>query len=130
MRRWFLAALVATLTVPVPGLGAHHSIASIYDRNRSVTIEGAVVQFQFINPHPFVIVGVKDETGRTQQWKLEMDNRFELEELGFESTTLKPGDRIVVTGDLARTQPRALYVRRLDRPSDVSAERFTYRHHP
>ena len=34
------------------------------------------------------------------------------------SETLKPGDRVVVTGSLGRTEPRTLYVRQLDRPAD------------
>jgi hypothetical protein len=96
---------------------AHHSIAGIYDSNRQVTIEGVVAQFQFINPHPFVTVDVKNN-GRTQQWRLEMDNRSELVDVGMTADTLKNGDRVVVTGSPARSQSQSLYIRRLDRPTD------------
>ena len=47
-----------------------------------------------------------------------MDNRFELADIGMTSATLKPGDRVVVTGSLGRTEPRTLYIRQLDRPAD------------
>ena len=47
-----------------------------------------------------------------------MDNRFELADIGMTSETLKPGDRVVVTGSLGRTEPRTLYIRQLDRPAD------------
>ena len=47
-----------------------------------------------------------------------MDNRFELAGIGMTGDTLKPGDRVVVTGSLGRTEPRTLYIRRLDRPAD------------
>lgn len=97
---------------------AHHSIAAVYDNNRRVTIEGVVTQFQFVNPHPFVVMEVKDSNGRVQQWKLEMDNRWELAEIGFDSMTLRPGDRIVVTGSPAREQRQSVYIRRLERPAD------------
>ena len=96
----------------------HHSISSIYDSSRRVTIEGVVAQFQLINPHPFLLVDVRDGTGKSQQWRLEMDNRSELAEIGVTATTFKPGDRVVVAGSLARTQPASLYVLRLDRPAD------------
>jgi hypothetical protein len=47
-----------------------------------------------------------------------MDNRFELEGVGMTGETLRPGDRVVVSGSLGRTDPRTLYIRRLDRPAD------------
>ena len=97
---------------------AHHSIAGAYDSSRRVTIEGVVAQVQFINPHPFVLMHVTDADGRGQSWRLEMDNRWELVEIGFTATTLRPGDRVVVSGSLARAQPQGLYLLRLDRAAD------------
>jgi hypothetical protein len=94
---------------------AHHSIDAVYDGSRQQRIEGVVTQFQFVNPHPFVLVSVDDTGG---SWRLEMDNRVELTGVGMTSETLKPGDRVVVTGSLGRTEPRTLYIRQLDRPAD------------
>ena len=56
--------------------------------------------------------------GAEQPWRLEMDNRFELAQVGMTEMTLKPGDHVVVTGSLGRTEPRTLYIRQLDRPAD------------
>ena len=97
---------------------AHHSIASIYDSSRPVTVEGVVARFQFVHPHPLLLIDVKDGAGRAQPWRLEMDNLNELVEIGFTAGTLKPGDRVVVSGSLSRKQPQSLYLRRLDRPAD------------
>lgn len=96
---------------------AHHSIAAVYDSAREQRIEGVVAEFLFVNPHPFVVVTVA-AGGAEESWRLEMDNRFELAGIGMTGETLKPGDRVVVTGSLGRTEPRTLYVRRLDRPAD------------
>ena len=96
---------------------AHHSIAGYYDSSREVTVEAVVSQFRFVQPHPFVIVDVR-RNGAAEQWELELDNRWELVEIGFTETTLKPGDRVVVSGSPARREPQRLYVRRLDRPAD------------
>ncbi len=92
----------------------HHSIAGFYDNSRQVTIEVVIAEFHFVNPHPFVIVDVNSE-----RWKLEMDNLSELVEVGMTKETLKPGDRVVVSGSPVRsTPPQGLYIRKLDRPSD------------
>ena len=97
---------------------AHHSLSGIYDSSTRVTIEGVVASFHFVNPHPFVMVTVTNPQGVKEDWRLEMDNRFELEGIGMTSWTLMPGDRVVASGSRGRTQLTSLYVRRLDRPSD------------
>ena len=103
--------------MPVLAAYAHHSISGVYDSSRQVTIEGITTQFHFINPHPFVVMETRNSSG-AQQWRLEMDNRSELVEVGMNSETLKPGDRIVVSGSPGRTQSQSLYIRRLDRAAD------------
>lgn len=97
---------------------AHHSIAGVYDGSQRVTIEGTVAEFQFVNPHPFVIVDVADGTEPPRRWRLELDNRHELVAEGMDADSLKPGDRVLVTGSPGRTLPHTMYVRRLDRRSD------------
>jgi hypothetical protein len=47
-----------------------------------------------------------------------LDNRWELVAIGMTEETLKPGDRLVLSGSVGRNQPRSLYVMRLDRPAD------------
>ena len=114
MKLW-IVALAAGVTAAGAAAQAHHSIAGVYDSGREATVDGVVTQFQFVSPHPFV--DVRD--GRTnQQWRLEMDNRGELAAIGFELDTLKPGDRVIVIGSLARREANRMYIRRLDRPSD------------
>ena len=95
----------------------HHSISAVYDRDRPVTLDGVLVEFAMVQPHPFVVVDVKN--GReTTRWRGELDNRWELESIGMTARTLKPGDRLVLNGQSGRNQPNSLYVMRLDRPSD------------
>lgn len=109
----------ATAALGLGGLSAeaHHSIAAVYDGARQQRLEAVVAEFQFVNPHPFVIVTVAADGGE-ESWRLEMDNRFELQGVGMNAETLQPGDRVVVSGSLGRTTPRTLYIRRLDRPAD------------
>jgi hypothetical protein len=117
MTRWLLTAAAGAAALTAQA-NAHHSIAGAYDGTRQVTVDGTVAQFHFVNPHPFLHVDVKDAAGRVVRWQLEMDNRGELADIGFTAGTLKPGDRIVATGSVSRTQAQSLYVRRLERPAD------------
>jgi hypothetical protein len=115
VRRLLLTAAMlaggATATV------AHHSIAGVYDSKSSVTVDGVVSEFHFVNPHPFVIVSA-DRNGQPETWKLELDNRFELVDAGMKTDTLKAGDRIVARGSRARDGSRSIYALRIDRPAD------------
>lgn len=97
---------------------AHHSIAAVYDGSRRVTIDVVVEEFHFVSPHPFVLARAGLDRDPQRHWRLELDNRFELAAVGITSDTLRKGDRLVITGAPARDGSSALYVRRLDRPSD------------
>jgi hypothetical protein len=110
-----IAGIVAALVIAGASAQAHHSIAGAYDSNREATIDGVITEFRFVSPHPFVDVR-ESRTG--QAWRLEMDNRRELESIGFAADTLKPGDRVVVTGSLGRRDANSMYIDRLDRPAD------------
>ena len=110
--------LAAALAILAAAPEAHHAIAAIYDSSKQMTLEGVVAEFQFISPHPIVVIEVVGRGGDKESWRLEMDNRGELSAVGMRADTLKKGDRVVVRGGVARDQSRALYIRRLERPAD------------
>ena len=122
MRRGWVTVIAA---IAWAGLGpaawpldAHHSLAGVYDSSNPVTVEGVVVQFHFVNPHPYLTVTVQGAEGRPAEWRLEMDNRFELEAIGMTSRSFSRGDRITASGSRGYRDANSLYIRRLDRPSD------------
>ena len=106
--------MVAGLATP---LDAHHSLSSVYDSRQQITVAGNVREFQFVNPHPWIRIEVPG-TGGAQTWRLELDNRWELENVGMHADTFKPGDLLVVSGSAGRDGARAVYVRRLERAAD------------
>ena len=91
------AALVLT-AIWAGAADAHHSFSSIYDSGKTVTLSATVREFQFIHPHPFLVVEVRNDAGERQTWRAEMDNRFELEDIGITGSTFRPGDRVIVSG--------------------------------
>lgn len=114
MKLW-IAGAAATAMMAGAAAQAHHSIAGVYDYGREATVDGAITEFHFVSPHPFVDVR---DSRTTQLWRLEMDNRGELTAIGMTADTLKRGDRVVVIGALAHREANRLYIRRLDRPAD------------
>src|SRR5687767_12336487 len=91
-----LLACAAAIALGGVTAHGHHSIGSVYDSRRQVTVEGVVSQFELINPHPFLWIDVTDRAGTAQRWRLEMDNRSELVGIGVNANTWMPGDRVVV----------------------------------
>jgi hypothetical protein len=113
-----LLTLVAALSALGAGAQAHHSLAGVYDSSRPATVEAVVTEFHFVNPHPFVMAEVKERDGTARPYRLEMDNRRELVDVGITDRTFQRGDRIVVTGSVGRSDRTHMYIRRLERPAD------------
>ena len=104
---------------PFAGLAwAHHSIDADFTPGASVTINATAKEFRFINPHPYVTAVEVGAAGETKEWKLMLDDRWELVESGFSRSTIQPGDELIVSGRPSRREPSTLYVRTLKRPSD------------
>jgi hypothetical protein len=116
-RRCCLVALVQAAAAGI-ALRAHHSLSGVYDSSNRLTLDATVVEFRFVNPHPLLIVTARPDGERSGEWRLEMDNRFELEAIGMTARTFARGDRIVVSGSRGHGNATALYIRRLDRPAD------------
>ena len=76
---------------------AHHSTA-IYDSDNPIELAGTVVEWQFVNPHVFILLEVVDTaTGDKKVWSLEGGNTAGLFRRGWTPNTLKAGDQIMLT---------------------------------
>ena len=117
MRRW-LVAFALTGALAAATAQAHHSFSAIYDQSRDVALDGVVREFRFVHPHPVLVIDVLDANGAVRSWLAEMDNRYELEEIGVSAKTFRPGDAVRVNGSPGRAQPNVMYLWKLLRPSD------------
>lgn len=98
---------------------AHHSFSATYDSEKSVEIEGLVKEFAWRNPHSFMRLDVTGEDGTTKTWALEWGSTNDLTQAKITRTTLRPGDRIVVTGQAPRDSTSLrLLISSVNRPSD------------
>lgn len=83
-------------------VSAHHSFPGTYVENQTVTIEGELAQIVFRNPHSFVQVVVQ-ERGSRVRYDVEWVGAGELTRDGITQTTLRQGDRVVISGLPAAT---------------------------
>jgi hypothetical protein len=90
-----LLALIAA-TVHAGHALAHHSFAAEFDAEKPVTLKGAVVKWEMMNPHGWITVDVAGLDGGKVRWMVETSNPNGLMRLGWTKNTLKPGDQITV----------------------------------
>ena len=98
---------------------AHHSFEATYDSSQKIQIEGVIKEILWRNPHAFVRIDVVDKEGKVTTWGLEWSALTTLAKANITKGTLKPGDRLVVTGPPGRdpSNPRML-IGSVKRPSD------------
>jgi hypothetical protein len=97
-----LVLLIMFTAMGARTLNAHHSFAAQYDRTKPHTIAGTVTKIEWQNPHIYVYVAVKDDTGKETVWAVEGMAPNALYRLGWRPSTVTVGDMITVEGSLAR----------------------------
>jgi hypothetical protein len=94
-----ICVLLAAALLSISGLTfAHHGSGISYNMSKSVSMEGTVTEFQWRNPHVYIIYDVKDEQGNVVSWGAETHSPVVCEEQdNWSKSTLKPGDKVTVT---------------------------------
>jgi hypothetical protein len=87
---------------------AHHSFGAEFDRNAPVHLEGTVVEFEWVNPHSWLVIDVENEDGSVERWRVEGGAPSALLRRGWTRDTLPAGTRVTVDGFQAKDgKPRA-----------------------
>jgi len=77
-------------------LWAHHPFTSEFDSSKAMTLTGTISKVEWVKPHAYIYLDVKNEAGRTEQWKLETASPDYLKEHGMASSTFKKGEQLTV----------------------------------
>jgi len=105
-----IAGLFAATAAP---LLAHHSFSAEYNIADTVVLKGTLSTFQWVNPHAFLTIAVKDDSGSTKLWRIEGGPIWFLLDGGWSPEMLqemmKSRETIVVTGYRARKPPDASF---------------------
>ena len=94
------AGILLASTLP---LIAHHSFAAEFDATKAIRVTGTLAKVEWTNPHTHFYLDVTDEKGKVTNWKWEGYNLAVLYRIGWKKDlTIKPGDKITVSGWRAR----------------------------
>jgi hypothetical protein len=86
-------------------ISAHHSVQAQFDIHKTFTVSGTVAKVEWINPHSYLTVNVKDADGKVQKWAFELGGPGALRRAGMSREDrggLKPGDEVTASGLAAK----------------------------
>src|ERR1700733_1584723 len=99
--RTVATAMGIVLLMPLNAATAHHS-AAMFDHSKTVTLHGTVKNFQFTNPHSWLMVMVTSADGNPVEWGFEAEGPSTLLHAGILPKSFRPGDKVTVTANPMR----------------------------
>jgi len=102
MRKQIAFAAAFILVITAAPTFAHHSFAAEFDATKPANLTGSVTKVEWMNPHTWFYIDVKDETGKVTNWAVEMGSPNGLLRAGWSRNSLKVGDVVTVAGSRAK----------------------------
>jgi hypothetical protein len=81
---------------------AHHAFSAEFDQNKPVVLEGALTRADWMNPHAWIYIDVKDADSRVVNWAIEMGPPNALLRRGWKKSSMQVGAMIKVEGFAAK----------------------------
>ena len=94
-----------SLLVAVPLL-AHHAFAAEFDEHQPVTLKGTLTRMEWVNPHGWLYVDVKEPDGTVANWAIEAGTPNALLKRGLRKEDFPAGIEVVITGYRAKNGTR------------------------
>ena len=99
VRSVFALAILAITAWPV---WAHHSFSAEFDINKPIKLSGTITEVRWSNPHSWIYIDVKDESGKVVNWAFEMQPANALYRRGWRPTDVAAGTVVTVEGWASR----------------------------
>lgn len=94
---------VAAVTVAAPMAWAHHAFSAEYDLNKPQQLKGVLTKIQWVNPHSWVYIDVKNPDGTVTNWAIEFGAVAALRRRGLQRSDLPIGLELTVKGYQAKS---------------------------
>jgi len=102
MQKIFMFATASLLFAAMP-IAAHHAFAAEFDVNQPVKVHGTVTKVEFVNPHAWIYVDVKEADGKVVNWHFELGPPNALFRLGWKKGAIPEGTEVDITGFRAKS---------------------------
>jgi hypothetical protein len=102
MHKTFIAMALGTLLIAAIPARAHHAFAAEFDEKKPIKLQGEVTKMEWINPHSWIHIDVKDADGKVTSWMVEGGSPNIMLRRGFTKNSLLAGTIIIVEGYLAK----------------------------
>jgi hypothetical protein len=112
MKRLSLFLVLVLLIGAAPSL-AHHSFAAHYDQQKSITVQGTLVNVRITNPHSWFFLDVKESDGTISRWSFEAGTPGGMIRNGYKASELPPGTAVTITGFASRDKQKVGMLQRL-----------------
>ena len=100
-QRTLLILAAGSLLAAAPAF-AHHAFAAEYDGNQPIVLKGSLTKVEWTNPHGWIFVDVKDESGKVQNWAIEFGSPNAMLRRGLRRTDFPEGIQVVIKGYRAK----------------------------
>jgi hypothetical protein len=115
MNKWAIRLVAVGSFVAIgTELQAHHAVASAYDLNKEIVLQGTLLKLNFANPHSNLHLSVPNPDGTMTEWVLTTASTQVLTSKGFNKSSIKPGDPLKITALPARNGDPAGFIRKLE----------------
>lgn len=102
MRRKLGSLLLGAGLLAPAGLWAHHAFQAEFDAKKPIHLRGTVTKMEWINPHAWLHIDVKNPDGTVSEWMIEAGTPNTLFRRGFTKDSLKIGTEVIVDGYQAK----------------------------
>lgn len=99
---WGVLAVGLGILLAATAVSAHHSFSATYENGRKMRLQGTVTRIDWVNPHAYFFIDVRDANGTITNWAVEFGNPLDLERDGWKRNSLHIGDGVTVEGVPAR----------------------------
>src|SRR5262245_63778754 len=108
MRTITIALLAALLLSAAAPVRAHHAFAAEFDATKQVTLKGTIAKMDWINPHAWLHIDVKEQDGTVTRWMVELGPPNSLLKRGWTKQSVPAGVEVVVVGYQSRDGAKRL----------------------